>query len=53
MEINNYQLSVIKESAQDNLKILKQLQLERHRVSIEVRDTEEVLTIIDAIEKGK
>lgn len=55
-KINDYQLAKIKESAQDNLKILKQLQSHDpsvYRMNIEIRDTEEVIEIVNAIWKGK
>lgn len=52
-QINDYQLARIKESAQDNLKILKQLHQHDpsvYRVRIEMRDTQEVLTIVAELE---
>jgi hypothetical protein len=54
-KISDYQLAIIKESAQDNLKILKQLQSHDpsvYRMGIEIRDTELVLDIITEIQKG-
>ncbi|CAB4198007.1 hypothetical protein UFOVP1323_59 [uncultured Caudovirales phage] len=54
-KISDYQLAIIKESAQDNLKILKQLQSHDpsvYRMHIEIRDTELVLEIVEEIRKG-
>lgn len=51
-QISDYQLAKIKESAMDNLALLRQLKQHAHKVEIEIRDTEEVLEICEAIRKG-